>query len=162
VHNLAYKRKLRQPQLLLLGEAGVGKTTFLANLAEFLKLYYIPERKDDFSGASLDADVWVCDEFSSDSMSPRILLKVLDGQPCRLDSKYGILIEKTKNVPIILSTNDYPLFDRRQRAFDTRVLVVTFKEKNTFDSYRLAKTIDCMLKQELVKKLPLVELPVGD
>ena len=53
-----------------------------------MSVYELPDRKDDFSGASLEVDFWLMDEFETDQISPQTLNRVLDGQKTSLDSKY--------------------------------------------------------------------------
>ena len=36
------------------------------------------------------------------------LLRMLDGQECRLDSKYGKVFTKKRNVPIVMIANQIP------------------------------------------------------
>ena len=112
-------------------------------LKELLSVYEVSERRDDFSGATDDSDLWVMDEFSPDSMSNRLLNKVLDGQKVRLDAKYGHTFYKTRNVPIIMSTHKAPKYrlSSDQKAFDTRVLVTRFQGSDYIEKDRLAKTL---------------------
>ena len=71
-------------------------------LKESLYVYDLSERRDNFSGASNNYDLWLIDEFQVYFMSKRVLNKVLDRQKVRLDAKYGHSFFKTKNVPVIL------------------------------------------------------------
>lgn len=89
VENLETARPVRTPQLFIYGPRKSGKTSFLDELKEVLSVYEMSGRKDDFSEASNESDLWLLDEFEVGSMSPAILNRVLDGQKCRLDSKYG-------------------------------------------------------------------------
>ena len=64
-----------------------------------IRIYFASSRSNDFTGADDFYDLWVYDEFhqlddsslygSSDSSnaSNNTLLKVLDGQECRLDAR---------------------------------------------------------------------------
>ena len=143
VDNLDTVRPLRKAQLLILGEPKSGKSTFLEMLKQLLFVHELSERKDDFSGGTDEADLWVIDEFEVDFMSQRILNKVLDGQKLCLDAKYGHSFLKTKNVAVILSTHKFPKFKkpRDQKAFDTRVVKTKFHYKDLVEKDRLAKTI---------------------
>lgn len=155
VENLDTSRPLRKAQLLILGTPGSGKSTFLDALKDFLFVYEVSERKDDFSGATNDYDLWVIDEFEVDFMSKRVLNKVLDGQRVRLDSKYGHSFLKTKNVPVILATHKEPKFKdpRDQKSFDTRVERARFYYKDSLDKVRLAKTISELLEARSAPRL---------
>ena len=42
------------------------------------------------------------------------MLRILDGQECRLDAKYGEVLNKTRNVPIVLIANQIP---RKMRSY---------------------------------------------
>lgn len=84
---------------------GVKKTHFVQCLGEFLRVFSLPRRPNDFSGGNRDFDLWVIDEFGGYETSLDLLNMVLDGQRVQSDSKYGRVFEKTKNVPIILLGN---------------------------------------------------------
>ena len=126
--NLCRKRHLRQEQMLILGEPGTHKTNFVQALSIFLDVFFVPSRKDDFSGASNDDDVWVIDEFRAGRISDSTLLMILDGQKVGLDKKYGNILEKTTNLPIIMLTNK-PYIEKDNASFWTRVKEVTFVSK---------------------------------
>lgn len=154
-NNLSTPRALREPQLFILGRPKSGKSTFLEGLKEFLLVYDLPARKDDFSGASTEVDLWVMDEFEIESISPRILNRVLDGQKTLLDVKYGIVFVKDKNVPIILSSHIRPSYksELRQEAFDSRVIYVDFLPGEHLSVGRLAKTLLSMLETRSAQRL---------
>lgn len=141
--NLSTDRVIREPQLFILGKPKSGKSTFLEGLKEFLSVYDLPARKDDFSGASTGVDLWLMDEFEIDSISPRILNRVLDGQRVSLDCKYGTMFLKEKNVPVILASHIFPSYKSglRQSAFDSRVEYCEFLPDEHLDVGRLAKTL---------------------
>lgn len=155
VENLDTDRPLRKAQLLILGEPKSGKSSFLEMLKDLFFVYELSERKDDFSGATNEYDLWVMDEFEVDFMSQRVLNKVLDGQKVRLDAKYGHSFLKTKNVPVILSTHKFPKFrnPRDQKAFDTRVEKTKFHYTDFVEKDRLAKTICELLEIRSALKL---------
>lgn len=143
VENLETTRPVRTPQLFILGPPKSGKTSFLDGLKEVLSVYEMSSRKDDFSEASNESDLWILDEFEVNSMSPAVLNRVVDGQKCRLDSKYGRIFVKEKNVPIIIASHLYPRYDSRirQKAFDSRVKYTKFKEGEYLNMDRFIKTL---------------------
>lgn len=60
------------------------------------------------------------DELSGYEIEPETLYMLLDGQKFSLDTKYGRVCEKVRNVPIIALSNDLPpRYDTE--AFQTRV-----------------------------------------
>ena len=77
---------------------------------------------NDFAGADDYYDLWVFDEFHNHERECGIretiysenanlfnntMLRV-DGQECRLDAKYGEVLNKIRNVPIVLIANHIP------------------------------------------------------
>lgn len=162
--NLDTPRALREPQLLILGEPKSGKSTFLDYLKDILFVYEVSEKRDDFSGGTNDYDLWIIDEFGPDSMSKRVLNKILDGQRVRLDAKYGHTFLKTKNVPVIIATHKKPKWEdeRDQKSFDTRVMRTLFHYTDIIEKERLAKTLLSALESRRLKKLTdsnTLELP---
>ena len=156
--NLSTNRPIRTPQLLLVGEPGSGKTSFVTLLSEFCKIYAVPMRKDDFSNASTQVDLWFIDELSNKRMSPEVLNKVLDGSSVSLDAKYGHVFEKDKNVPVIMACNAPPKFEStyHTKAFITRVKRVDFNfvgPQLKLSSERLAKSLLLLLQNRKAQKL---------
>ena len=156
--NLSTNRPHRTPQLLLVGEPGSGKTSFVTLLSEFCKVYEVPMRKDDFSSASTQVDLWFIDELSNKRMSPEILNKVLDGSKVSLDAKYGYVFDKDKNVPVIMACNAPPEFEsiNYTRAFITRVKRVDFDSVGPqvkLSSERLAKSLLLLLQNRKAQRL---------
>jgi hypothetical protein len=81
------------------------KTLLFNMLAKAINIYFASSRKNDFSRAHNYYDLWVFDEFhepeeksalfastETGSTYSNTLLKMLDGQECRLDSKYSSAI----------------------------------------------------------------------
>lgn len=83
-------------------------------LGAVLNIYHASTRKNDFSGAHDHYDLWLFDEFhvaeddnvgagmnqATMAAANNTLLRVLDGQQCRLDAKYGRMFNKKKNVTV--------------------------------------------------------------
>jgi len=61
--------------------------------------------------------------------SNNTLLRVLDGQQCRLDSKYGLKLTKKNNVPVIMITNSPVRSLREQGPFNERIMRLRFKSR---------------------------------
>lgn len=57
------------------------------------------------------------------------MLRVLDGQQCRLDTKYGRVFTKEKNVPIIVIANVIPEGMRDQGALQERFMRLLFTSR---------------------------------
>ena len=84
------------------------------------------------------------DEFSGSELDLETLNMILDGQQMQLDSKYGRVFEKRKNVGVILLGNSVP-FPYREDSFRSRVFEVHFFSKcDPIDPGRLAATF-CVL-----------------
>lgn len=79
-------------------------------LAKVLRVYFASSRRNDFTGAHDHYDLWVFDEFHEPRTESGVvaateagtafantILKILDGQECRLDSKYARVFTKKRN-----------------------------------------------------------------
>lgn len=117
---LVFQRPIKTKQLFIYGAPSTQKTLILHFIAKVLRVYFASSRINDFAGADNYYDLWVFDEFhepedttgyaydrtSADASAyANTLLKVLDGQECRLDSKYGKIYNKKVNVPVIMVAN---------------------------------------------------------
>ena len=98
---------------------------------------------NDFPGAHDHYDLWLFDEFhlvedssvSSDvgkdlmSSTNNTLLRVLDGQQFRLDTKDGRLFNKRKNVPVVTITSHPVRCFREQGPFHERLMRLKFHSR---------------------------------
>ena len=77
------------------------------------------------------------------------LLRVLDGQKCRLDSKYGRIFYKKNNVPVITIMNSPPLSIRVRGPFHEQFMRLRFNSNiPKLQSERLIATLyGCMLRR---------------
>ena len=57
------------------------------------------------------------------------MLRILDGQECRLDAKYGEVLNKTRNVPIVLIVNQIPSKMRSYGPMQERVMRLRFNSR---------------------------------
>lgn len=154
VYNLCRERHLRQRQLLILGKPSTNKTNFVQALSEFLSVYFVPRRLNDFTGAEKEHDLWVIDELSGYGMELEMLNMILDGQKIALDSKYGRIFEKTRNVPIILISNSVP-YNYVGDSFLSRIFrLYFFSGINPIEPSRLASTLftECLKYYYIFKK----------
>ena len=141
--NLLYPRSLKAKQLCIKGKPSTQKSLLFKQLSEVITTYVAGTRMNDFTDAHDFFDLWVLDEFKEpvkDSYSGSLteagqvyfntLLRILDGQECKLDAKYQSVFTKRNNVPIICATNelgpelkgDGPLNERLIfTVFNTRV-----------------------------------------
>lgn len=136
--NLAFKRPIKTKQLHLYGPPSTQKTFVLHSLKKVMRIYLASSRVNDFTGADDFYDLWVYDEFhqldessgfgpsESSNSSTNTLLKVLDGQECRLDAKYSRVFRKNKNVPIIIISNGIAPKARRYGPFQARFMRLKF------------------------------------
>lgn len=109
-------------------------------------------RINDLSGGHDAYDAWVFDEQNEDSRLTgareegtayaNTILKVLDGQECRLDTKYGKVFTKTKKVPIIMIANKLPSSTRYHGPLRGRFIRVPFSPRITeIEEERLVATL---------------------
>lgn len=138
---LAFQRPIKTKQLFIYGEPSTQKTLILNFIAKVLRVYFASSRINDFAGADNYYDLWVFDEFHEpedttgytyDRMSTdasayaNTLLKVLDGQECRLDSKYGKIYNKKVNVPVIMVANKLTRRIREKGPMQERFIRMRF------------------------------------
>ena len=133
------KRPIKTRQLFVYGEPSTQKTLLIRMLQQALKVYTTGERKSDYSGADDFHDLWVLDEFQDHVAEKTLyeekpgaylnhLLKLLDGQRCRLDAKYERVFLKKKNVPIMKRNKgkDLPYLFRKTGPWAERIFPLKF------------------------------------
>lgn len=98
-------------------------------MGEVLNIYHASTRKNDFTGVHDHYDLWLFDEFhvAEDenlqagigkalmAVANNTFLRVLDGQQCWWDTKYGKMFHKKRNVPVVTITN-YPVGSIREKG----------------------------------------------
>lgn len=140
---LCFRRPIKTKQLFIYGEPSTQKTLLLNLLSKVIRIYFASARRNDFAGANDHYDMWIFDEYHehseiSEAGGEKVgstmegssfvnnLLKVLDGQECRLDSKYSKVFKKKKNVPIIMIANKLPQIMTRHGPFRARFYRIRF------------------------------------
>lgn len=147
---LCFKRPIKTKQLFIYGEPSTQKTLLMSFLSKVIRIYFASSRRNDFTGANDHYDLWVFDEFHEQEISEHEgqmkteekrgtttegsafvnnLLKVLDGQECRLDSKYSRVFKKKKNTPIIMIANKLPKVMEHHGPFRARFYRVRFSNQ---------------------------------
>ena len=56
------------------GPPGSGKTSFVELLSQFLNIYHVPMRKDNYSKASTSVDLWFYDELTVKRVSSEVCI----------------------------------------------------------------------------------------
>lgn len=136
---LCFQRPIKTKQLFIYGPPSTQKTLFINILENILKVYFVSSRRGDFSGAHNFYDLWVFDKFhepdqtsglmsstESGTAYANTLLKVLDRQTTRLDSKYQRVFTKRGNVPIIMIANKLPASCQEEGPFQERLMLLYF------------------------------------
>ena len=159
---LCCKRPIKTKQIFVYGEPSTQKTLLFQMLQKILNIYFVSSRRNDFTGANDFYDLWVFDEFHEPSEESRMfgateegttysntILKVLDGQECRLDSKYGRVFKKRKNVPIVMIANKLPTGMRQEGPFRARFLRLRFSSniKNLEEERIIATLWGCIQRR---------------
>ncbi len=100
-------RLFKQPQLMIIGPTGVGKTSLIMSLCKHCRVYWLPMGEDFYDGYSDEAyDLIVVDEFRSQK-TIQFLNSFVQGSPVSLRIK-GAQITKRKNLPVIVLSNYEP------------------------------------------------------
>ena len=80
------------------------------------------------------------------------MLRILDGQECRLDAKYGEVLNKTRNVPIVLITNQIPSKMRSYGPMQERVMRLRFNSRiANINEERLILTLKGCIERRIKK-----------
>lgn len=118
--NIRKPRDLRQPQLYIHGDAQMGKTTMILNLAKSLSIFYIPADEDFYDFYEDDMyDLAVFDEFRHQK-TMQWMNQWLDGQPFMIKKK-GRQYNKKQNIPTIILSN-YSLEDNYKKLHEANLL----------------------------------------
>ena len=128
---------IKTRQLFVYGEPSTQRTLLIRMLEQARRVYTTGERKSDYSGADSFHDLWVLDEFQDHVAEKTLfeekpgvylnhLLKLLDGQTCRLDAKYERVFLKKRNVPIILMSKELPYLFRKTGPWSERIFPLKF------------------------------------
>ena len=171
---LCFRRPIKTKQLFIYGEPSTQKTLLIHFLSKVLRVYFASARRNDFAGANDHYDMWVFDEYHehteiSDQGGERIgstmegssfvnnLLKVLDGQECRLDSKYSKVFKKKRNVPIIMIANKLPQIMASHGPFRARFYRIRFSSNiEQLEEERIVATLyGCMVRR--ISKSPYLD-----
>lgn len=130
--NLFDPRVLRQKQLYLWGAPRMGKTTLVQTLSNSFRTYFPSHGEKYWDGFSEDHQLIVFDEFCG-NVQLSMMKMILDGQEMILPCRYQHF-HKTKNIPIIILSNDAPTsvyktvsFTNLQ-AFIDRLFIVEISE----------------------------------
>ena len=141
--NLLFKRPIKTKQMLLYGEPSTQKTFMFEMLGKVLNIYHAPPRMNYFTGVHDHYDLWLFDEFNiveGDGVQAGIgkaliavanntLLKVLHGQICGLDAKYGRMLHIKNNVTVVTITNNPPVSLRTRGPLNERFMRLRFKTR---------------------------------
>jgi hypothetical protein len=101
--NLGVHRELRQKQLLLSSEPGMGKTWLVEHLSKYFRVFKHAGSKW-FDGFDTNLhDIMVFDEFVG-GVQASVMNKVVDGSVQQLEVK-GAVVPKHRNIPVFVLTN---------------------------------------------------------
>jgi hypothetical protein len=159
---ICFKRPIKTKQLFIYGEPSTQKTLLFHFLAKVLRIYFASARRNDFTGANDYYDLWAFDEFHEPNEESSLIgataegtafantiLKVLDGQECRLDSKYARIFKKKRNVPIVMIANKLPQIMRQHGPFRARFYRVRFSSNiEHLEEERIVATLyGCIMRR---------------
>lgn len=165
---LCFRRPIKTKQLFIYGEPSTQKTLIINYLAKVLRVYFVSARRNDFAGADDYYDMWVFDEFNEPEEGDfgvtaateggtayaNTLLRVLDGQECRLDAKYGKIFTKKINVPIIMIANRLPKAVKKSGPMQERMIRLRFKTNiEQLDEERVIATLWGCIRRRTVRNI---------
>lgn len=129
--NVKVDRHHRQKQLFICGPTGIGKTTLLLQLREYLSVFMVNMAEDSYAGYEDGIyDLVVFDEFKSQK-TIQFMNSFCDGSPVWLKSKLAPALLKNDNLPVIVCSNFtpeecYPHADAARPAFKDRFVFANF------------------------------------
>lgn len=159
---LCFARPIKTKQLFLYGQPSTQKTLIFNLLQKVVSIYYVSSRRNDFTGANDHYDLWVFDEFHEPGENTGMyganeegtayantILRILDGQECRLDSKYARVFTKKRNVPIVMIANRLPHALKSDGPFKARFLRLRFHSniRNLEEKRIIATLWGCMQRR---------------
>ena len=159
---ICFRRPIKTKQLFIYGEPSTQKTLLFNLLSKVLRIYFASARRNDFTGANDYYDLWAFDEFHEPNEDTALIgatvegttfanniLKVLDGQECRLDSKYARVFKKKKNVPIVMIANKLPQIMSQHGPFRARFYRVRFSSNiENLEEERIVATLyGCIVRR---------------
>jgi hypothetical protein len=121
----------RQRQLYCLGPSGTGKTFLFEQLARHTRCFVPCLENGDrmFAGYSDLKHDWIFINDFCDSVNFQMLSNILEGSTMMLNG-YGQQLLKVRNVPVVITANELPLYpkltDARRNALLNRLKVVNF------------------------------------
>lgn len=144
-------RPIKTANLWIVSPANCGKTTLAVFLSKFFKVFFFkPESGKQFWPRDLESyDLIHIDEFHGQIPFAEFK-RLTDGSPCSLDVKNGQQFLRKRNIPILITTNNWPndiyrnVYDKLEDADDQiRARFTIIDIKNT-----LSICIDEDLKKE--------------
>lgn len=168
---ICFQRPIKTKLLFLYGPPSTQKTLIFSMLSKVLRIDFVSSRRNDFTGADNFYDLWVFDEFHepeeenpygsnpTETAYANTLLKVLDGQECRLDSKYSRVFNKKRNVPIVMIANLLPRKLLREGAFQERFMRLPFSTQiDDIQEERIIATLWGCIRRRLSRNWLLQQL----
>lgn len=100
-------RRMKSPQLWIWGESNIGKTTLLANLEKYLRVFLVP--LEDWMDGWTDAhfDLAILDEFTGQK-TIGWLNRFSDGSHQTFKRRHRAPVNKYQNIPMIICANMDP------------------------------------------------------
>lgn len=159
---LCFSRPIKTKQLFLYGDPSTQKTLIFNLLQKVVNIYFVSSRRNDFTGANDHYDLWVFDEFHEPGENTGMfgateegtayantILRILDGQECRLDSKYARVFTKRRNIPVVMIANKLPQAVKNDGPFKARFFRLRFHSRirNLKEERVIATLWGCMQRR---------------